>query len=102
MKITAENFKREAEDNRGLTVIDFYADWCGPCRMLSPIVEEMAERFPDVKFGKVNVDEEGELAARFGVVSIPTLVFMKGGKILETSVGYMGPDALEAKIRNHE
>lgn len=102
MKITGENFKREVEDNPTLTVIDFYADWCGPCRMLSPIVEEMAARYPDVKFGKVNVDKESELAVRFGIMSIPTLVFIKGGQVLETSVGYISEDEFEGKIRSHE
>lgn len=102
MKITGENFKREVEDNPTLTVIDFYADWCGPCRMLSPIVEEMAERYPDVKFGKVNVDKETELAVRFGIMSIPTLVFIKGGQVLETSVGYISEGEFEGKIRSHE
>lgn len=102
MKITGENFKREVEDNPTLTVIDFYADWCGPCRMLSPIVEEMAARYPDVKFGKVNVDKEAELAVRFGIMSIPTLVFIKGGQVLETSVGYISEDEFEGKIRSHE
>ena len=68
-------------------LIDFYADWCGPCRMLSPVVDEFAEENPDFVVGKINVDKEPELSEEFGVSSIPTLVVMKDGKILNKSVG---------------
>ncbi len=68
-------------------LLDFYADWCGPCRMVSPIVDEIAEENENVLVGKVNVDAEGELAAEFGVFSIPTLVVMKDGKIVNQSTG---------------
>ena len=70
-----------------LVLLDFYADWCGPCRMMSPIIDEIADERPDVLVGKVNVDAEPELANSFGVVSIPSIVVMKGGKILRQSAG---------------
>lgn len=68
-------------------LLDFYADWCGPCRMVSPLVDEIAEENPQYLVGKINVDEEPELAQVFGVVSIPTLVVMKNGKIVQQAVG---------------
>ena len=68
-------------------LLDFYADWCGPCRMVSPLVDEVAEENPQVLVGKINVDQEPELAQAFGVVSIPTLVVMKGGRIVSQSAG---------------
>ena len=68
-------------------IVDFYADWCGPCRMVAPVIDKLAEERLDVKFGKVNVDEEPQLAAKFGVVSIPTLVVMDGGAIVAQAVG---------------
>ena len=71
----------------GYALIDFYADWCGPCRMLAPTVEEVAAERPDVVVGKVNVDSEGELARRFGIFSIPTVVILKDGKEVSRAVG---------------
>ena len=72
--------------------LDFYADWCGPCRMVTPVISEIAEERPDIKVGKINVDEQSELAARFDVMSIPTLVVVKEGKIVNKAVG-MRPKA---------
>ena len=71
----------------GVCLIDFYANWCGPCKMLAPFVEEIAEERSDIKVGKVNVDEQPELASQFNVISIPTLVVMKDGKIVNQSLG---------------
>ena len=86
IKINKENF--ESIKNSGKTVlIDFYADWCGPCRMVSPIVDEIANENPEYIVGKINVDEEGELAEEFGIISIPTLVVIKDGEIKEQSSG---------------
>ena len=87
MTITKENFEKEVLDSRELVLLDFWASWCGPCRMVSPIVDEIAEEVTDKKVGKVNVDEQPELAERFGVMSIPTLVVMKNGKIAQQAVG---------------
>lgn len=88
LKITSENFEREVLKSDKPVLIDFWAPWCGPCRMLSPTIAEIAEEYKDkVKVGKVNVDEEAELAAMFRVSSIPLLVVMKNGKVVNSSVG---------------
>jgi thioredoxin 1 len=88
LKITSENFEREVLNSDKPVLIDFWAPWCGPCRMLSPTISEIAEEYKDkVKVGKVNVDEEGELATIFRVSSIPMLVVMKNGKVVNSTVG---------------
>ena len=85
--ITKDNFEQEVLSSDKPVLLDFWASWCGPCRMVSPIVDEIAEERTDIKVGKVNVDEQSELAARFRVMSIPTLVVMKNGEIVNQSVG---------------
>ena len=85
--ITKENFEAEVLKSAQPVLLDFWAAWCGPCRMLSPIVDEVAEERTDVKVGKVNVDEEMELAKKFRVMSIPMLVVIKDGKVVNSSVG---------------
>lgn len=85
--LTKDNFEKEAVKSEKPVLIDFWASWCGPCRMLSPIVDEIADERMDVRVGKVNVDEQPELANSFGVMSIPTLIFMKNGKIVSHAVG---------------
>lgn len=85
--LTKHNFQSEVLDAKGPVLIDFFANWCGPCKMLSPIIDEIAKEQPDVKVCKVNVDEEAELAAGFQVMSIPMLVVMKDGKAVQKSVG---------------
>ena len=88
LKITSENFEQEVLKSDKPVLIDFWAPWCGPCRMLSPTIAEIAEESKDkVKVGKVNVDEESELASMFRVSSIPLLVVMKDGKVVNSSVG---------------
>ena len=94
IKITQDNFKTEVLDAAEPVLLDFWAAWCGPCRMLSPVVDEVAETTPGVRVGKINVDEEPELAAQFGVMSIPTLVVMQGGKPVQTSVGVIPKAAI--------
>jgi thioredoxin 1 len=88
LKVTINNFD-EVKASDKTVLIDFYADWCGPCRMVSPIVDAIAEEHPEYLICKVNVDEEGELAQAFGVMSIPTLVVMKNGKIVNKATGAM-------------
>ena len=85
--ITKDNFQQEVLSSDKPVLLDFWASWCGPCRMVSPIVDEIAEERSDIKVGKINVDEQSELAARFRVMSIPTLVVMKNGEIVNQSVG---------------
>ena len=85
--ITKENFQKEVVESEKRVLLDFWASWCGPCRMLSPIVDEIAEERTDIKVGKVNVDEQQELAATFNVMSIPTLIVLDKGQVVNRSVG---------------
>ena len=85
--ITKENFAQEVLQSEKPVLLDFWASWCGPCRMLSPIVDEVAEERTDVKVGKVNVDAQPELAGQFGVMSIPTLLVFEQGKLVRQAVG---------------
>ena len=87
LELTKENFEKEVLQHKGTVLVDFWASWCGPCRMLSPIVEEIAAENPDLKVGKVNVDEQPELAGAFEVASIPTLYVFRDGKVLTNAVG---------------
>ena len=87
INITADNFNEEVLNSDKPVLIDFWASWCGPCRMIAPIVEEIAAERDDIKVAKVNVDEEPSLASKFGVMSIPTLVVMKDGEVVNQAVG---------------
>lgn len=86
MKVTAENFEQVKNSDKTV-LLDFYADWCGPCRMVGPLVEQLAEEYPEYLICKINVDDEPGLAAQFGVVSIPTLVVMRDGDVVKQSAG---------------
>ncbi len=85
--ITNQNFEAEVLASEQTVLLDFYADWCGPCRMLSPTLEQIAKEHPEIKIGKVNTDEEGELSEQFGIMNIPTLVVIKEGKIVNQASG---------------
>ena len=100
LKITAENFENELLRSDKPVLLDFYADWCGPCKMLSPVLSEIADEYADVlRVAKVNVDDEPELAMKFGVSSIPMLVLFKNGKIISTSVGYRPKDEILNELK---
>ena len=96
--ITKDNFKAEVLDYKGTVLVDFWADWCGPCRMLSPIVDEVAAENPGIKVGKINVDEQQELSAQFGIMSIPTLLVFKDGNKVGESVGLIPKEQVEKLI----
>ena len=86
--VTKENFQEQVLNASNTVLLDFWATWCGPCRMVAPIVEEIAAENPGVTLGKINVDEEMELAMQFGITSIPTLVVMKDGQMVNKAIGY--------------
>ena len=98
LTITNENFKKEVLEASNPVLLDFWAPWCGPCRMVSPIVDEIAEETSSVKVGKVNVDEQPELAQQFAVMSIPTLIVFKNGAVVKKSVGAQSKEAILAML----
>ena len=88
VKVTSENFKTEVLESDKTVLLDFYAVWCGPCQMLSPVMEEIAKEHPEYKICKIDVDDDGVLAQQFGIASIPTLIVMKNGEVANMQVGY--------------
>ena len=101
LQINNENFKNEIENAKGLVLLDFYATWCGPCKMLAPVLDEIGEELQDVKICKSDVDEAPALAAQFGVQSIPTVVLFKDGAIVESFVGYRGKEQILPLLEKH-
>ena len=88
--LTKDNFEKEVSGSDKAVLIDFWATWCGPCKMIAPIIEEIAEEYSDeIKVCKVNIDNEPSLATKFGITSIPTLLLVKNGEVVKTSVGYI-------------
>lgn len=96
--ISKDNFQQEVMESKIPVLLDFWASWCGPCRMVSPIVDEIADERSDIKVGKINVDEQPELASSFRVMSIPTLLVIKDGKIADQVVGARPKDQIEAML----
>lgn len=99
IKITSKNFESEVLGSEVPVLLDFWAAWCGPCRMLGPVIAEIAEEWEGrIKVGKVNVDEEGALASKFGIMSIPTVMVFKNGEVTATSIGYKPKEELVALL----
>ena len=101
IKITADNFKTEIEEYEGVSLIDLYADWCGPCKLIAPILEELEREYTDVKFCKVNVDENMDIARAFNVTSIPMVAIVKDGTFTDFSVGYVPKSTLVKLIEEN-
>jgi len=97
--VTKDTFQKEVLDTKGSVFVDFYADWCGPCKMTSPIIEELSEEMKDISFTKVNVDENQELAGQYSVFSIPTFIIFKDGKPAHQFVGAMGKEKFIEEIK---
>ncbi|KRP10249.1 MAG: thioredoxin [Sphingobacteriales bacterium BACL12 MAG-120802-bin5] len=99
-EFTDANFKEQVLDNDQLTVIDFWAEWCGPCRMVGPIIEELAKDYEGkVNIGKVNVDHNAMISQQYGIRNIPTILFIKNGEVVDKQVGAVPKSALEAKVK---
>ena len=99
INLTRDNFEAEVTEFKGTVLVDFWASWCMPCKMLSPVVDEVAEEVTSAKVAKVNVDEQQSLAARFNVMSIPTLIVFKDGKEVRRSVGVMPKEAVKELVK---
>lgn len=98
MKITSENFEQEVVRSDKVVLLDFFATWCGPCRMVGPIIEQIAEEKPDLRVGKIDVDQEGDLASQFQIFSIPTLIVMKDGKVINKTTGVSSKEEILSMI----
>lgn len=102
VQTTGENFENEVLKSEGLVLVDFWAPWCGPCRMLGPILEELEQEMGEkVKVCKVNVDEEGALAQKYGIMSIPAVFLFKGGEVVETMIGLQPKESFEDALKKH-
>ena len=99
INLTKDSYHNEVMETEKVVVIDFWATWCGPCKMMAPVVEEVAKDYPDVKVCKVNVDEDPELSNAFKIVSIPTIVVIKNGEIIDSVVGYRPKEDIEKIIK---
>ena len=101
--ISENNFQKEVVESESLVVVDFYADWCGPCKMMAPVIAKLAEEYEgQVKIGKCNVDEAGAVAMKFSIISIPTILFFKNGGIVDRVVGATSKADLQERIEKHK
>ncbi len=98
--ITKDNFNKEVMETEKVVLLDFWATWCGPCQMIAPILNEVAEECPDITVGKIDVDEEQELAMSFGITSIPTLIVIKNGKAVDKAIGMRAKNQILEMIDN--
>jgi thioredoxin 1 len=102
LEFTDANFQTTVLDNDKLSVIDFWAEWCGPCRAIGPVVEELAKEYTGkVNVGKVNVDQNPTLSINYGITSIPAILFIKGGKVVDKQIGVVPKNVLDKKIQSH-
>lgn len=99
LTISKETFQSEVLESKETVLVDFWASWCGPCRMLSPLVDQIAEELTEIKVGKVNVDEQNELASQFQVMTIPTLIVFQNGKEVKRSVGVISKDEIKKLVQ---
>lgn len=99
-ELKEENFQEEIKD--GLVLVDFYAVWCGPCKMMHPIIEEISEENPNLKIIKVDVDQHEDLAREYGIMSIPTMILFKNGEIIEKNIGFTPKETLHTWIQNNK
>ncbi|MGL5651003.1 MAG: thioredoxin [Paraclostridium sp.] len=99
--INTGNFRGAVEDNQGVVVVDFFATWCGPCKMLAPVFESVSAELNNAKFVKVDIDESLELAQKFGISTVPTMMIFKDGKVVDKLVGFMPKESLKAKVEAH-
>lgn len=104
MQFTDKNFQKEVEQEKGLVLVDFFADWCGPCKLMTPVIEELIEEFKGkegVKAGKLNVDENKDMAGKYNIMSIPALILFKDGKIIWQAAGYHTKEQLQETINKN-
>src|SRR3989338_770257 len=99
IQITNDTFKKEVLDHQGVVLVDFYADWCGPCKVVAPILDELSEKYKDVLFAKVDVDKNQDLASKYSIFSIPTFLIIKNGEVKNQFVGAQSREGFEEEIK---
>lgn len=99
--VNTANFRGTVEESNNVVVVDFFATWCGPCKMLAPVFDSLSQELTDVDFVKVDIDQSLELAQKFGITTVPTMMIFKDGKVVDTLVGFMPKDNLKAKVQAH-
>ncbi|MFH1827180.1 MAG: thioredoxin [bacterium] len=102
IQVAQDKFKEEVLDNKGVVFVDFYAQWCGPCKVTSPVIDEISEEKKDIKFVKIDVDQNSDLASQYSIFSIPTFIVFKDGKVINQLVGAMGKEAFLEEIKKSQ